>query len=442
MAYTWQKTRRGASLIIAMFLCVLILLYAMPLANLNVAIIKNIERAQNAGALSDARNSAEQIAGDLVYTTINPYADPNIPNPPVEDYSLYIDGHYDKFINTDIWFSTGCPVPNKRPDGFSDAFGDSASVGELFKQYDKEGNESTVTLLEHCYGANYTSAAPHYYVYPSPVVNNPNRAPITVASNCEPRKLYNTYKNEPIDPLSHPCYWGDLEPGETVRIPLNKYGWSLSEITNLKLRLRTKCVDGSDWCKDRGRVTYASSIIPCPDGSSWCEDPTGITKYVQPPNTPNSVDATPTIATWVIEVEKGIGNFGSSRGDAEFLSTRCATISGNCRDIEKHSEITAKRMASGLYRFDNITSYFDFNLLVSTVSARVLEVVDLSTNLSVKGQDDYILENAQNLLNYFYKIWENHPPEIIFQLDNVTRSDNNGQTLEYQIISNRKIPKK
>ena len=411
MAYTWQKTRRGASLIIAMFLCVLILLYAMPLANLNVAIIKNIERAQNAGALSDARNSAEQIAGDLVYTTINPYADPNIPNPPVEDYSLYIDGHYDKFINTDIWFSTGCPVPNKRPDGFSDAFGDSASVGELFKQYDKEGNESTVTLLEHCYGANYTSAAPHYYVYPSPVVNNPNRAPITVASNCEPRKLYNTYKNEPIDPLNHPCYWGDLEPGETVRIPLNKYGWSLSEITNLKLRLRTKCLDGSDWCKDRGRETYDDINL---DGHA-------------------RIDDSPTVATWVLEVNEGEVNYGSSKGDVSQVDCHGFSICRYLSNIvhKNHSEITKYLLKGGQYHSIMGEPYMDIFKLGSDQGLRM---VDLSTN-------DYVTLGLSTVFTYLQNIYANSP-NIIFQINNATRSDNNGQTLEYQIISNKKIPKR
>ena len=411
MAYTWRKARRGASLIIAMFLCVLILLYAMPLANLNVAIIKNIERAQNAGALSDARNSAEQIAGDLVYTTINPYADPNIPNPPVEDYSLYIDGHYDKFINTDIWFSTGCPVPNKRPDGFSDAFGDSASVGELFKQYDKEGNESTVTLLEHCYGANYTSAAPHYYVYPSPVVNNPNRAPITVASNCEPRKLYNTYKNEPIDPLNHPCYWGDLEPGETVRIPLNKYGWSLSEITNLKLRLRTKCLDGSDWCKDRGRETYDDINL---DGHA-------------------RIDDSPTVATWVLEVNEGEVNYGSSKGDVSQVDCHGFSICRYLSNIvhKNHSEITKYLLKGGQYHSIMGEPYMDIFKLGSDQGLRM---VDLSTN-------DYVTLGLSTVFTYLQNIYANSP-NIIFQINNATRSDNNGQTLEYQIISNKKIPKR
>jgi len=394
-----------------MFLCVLILLYAMPLANLNVAIIKNIERAQNAGALSDARNSAEQIAGDLVYTTINPYADPNIPNPPVEDYSLYIDGHYDKFINTDIWFSTGCPIPNKRPDGFPDAFGDSASVGELFKQYDKEGNESTVTLLEHCYGANYTSAAPHYYVYPSPVVNNPNRAPITVASNCEPRKLYNTYKNEPIDPLNHPCYWGDLEPGETVRIPLNKYGWSLSEITNLKLRLRTKCVAGSDWCKDRGRETYDDINL---DGHA-------------------RIDDSPTVATWVLEVNEGEVNYGSSKGDVSQVDCHGFSICRYLSNIvhKNHSEITKYLLKGGQYHSIMGEPYMDIFKLGSDQGLRM---VDLSTN-------DYVTLGLSTVFTYLQNIYANSP-NIIFQINNATRSDNNGQTLEYQIISNKKIPKR
>jgi len=383
----------------------------MPLANLNVAIIKNIERAQNAGALSDARNSAEQIAGDLVYTTINPYADPNIPNPPVEDYSLYIDGHYDKFINTDIWFSTGCPVPNKRPDGFSDAFGDSASVGELFKQYDKEGNESTVTLLEHCYGANYTSAAPHYYVYPSPVVNNPNRAPITVASNCEPRKLYNTYKNEPIDPLNHPCYWGDLEPGETVRIPLNKYGWSLSEITNLKLRLRTKCLDGSDWCKDRGRETYDDINL---DGHA-------------------RIDDSPTVATWVLEVNEGEVNYGSSKGDVSQVDCHGFSICRYLSNIvhKNHSEITKYLLKGGQYHSIMGEPYMDIFKLGSDQGLRM---VDLSTN-------DYVTLGLSTVFTYLQNIYANSP-NIIFQINNATRSDNNGQTLEYQIISNKKIPKR
>jgi len=417
-----------------MFLCVLILLYAMPLANLNVAIIKNIERAQNAGALSDARNSAEQIAGDLVSTATNPFA---AANAPVNDYSLYVDGHNGKSIRTDVWMSSGCPVPYI-PTNSNDPILDLGAVAdstEEFTSYDEASQYNgflntfssstftTTTLRKHCYGPTYDSPtesnAKHYYVYPSPVVNNPNRAPITVASNCEPRKLYNTYKNEPIDPLSHPCYWGDLEPGETVRIPLNKYGWSLSEISNLKLRLRTKCVDGSDWCKDRGRVTYDVQLAnPLVDDSA-------------------------TLATWVIEVEKGIGNFGSSRGDKTFLTNNCRGVSTDCRDIAKHSEITKRRMTDGIYKLNFSTPpYFDFKWLVATTGANKLEVADLSTNLSIGDEDDYKDRGSQHLIDYFDKVFEIHSPDIVFLLSNRTRSDNNGQTLEYQMISDRKIPKR
>jgi len=413
-----------------MFLCVLILLYAMPLANLNVAIIKNIERAQNAGALSDARNSAEQIAGDLVSTATNPFA---AANAPVSDYSLYIDGHNGKSIRTDVWMSSGCPVPYI-PTNSNDpilALGAAADSAEEFTSYDEASQYNgflntfssntftTTTLQKHCYGPTYESNAKHYYVYPSPVVNNPNRAPITVASNCEPRKLYNTYKNEPIDPLSHPCYWGDLEPGETVRIPLNKYGWSLSEISNLKLRLRTKCVDGSDWCKDRGRVTYDVQLA----------NPL--------------VDDSDTLATWVLEVNGGEENYGSSRGDRAILNRLDCGNRINCRLNDSHSEITAYRMNNGKYAIGSANPYLDFNWLRSPSQiGTVLDIVNLATNKSVTEQQDYRELFAQNIINYFYKLFGNQPPTITFQLNNQTRSDNNGQILEYQIISNRKIPKK
>ena len=424
MAYTWQKTRRGASLIIAMFLCVLILLYAMPLANLNVAIIKNIERAQNAGALSDARNSAEQIAGDLVSTATNPFA---AANAPVNDYSLYVDGHNGKSIRTDVWMSSGCPVPYI-PANSNDPILDLGAVAdstETFTSYDEASQYNgflstfssntftTTTLQKHCYGPTYESNAKHYYVYPSPVVNHPYRAPTTVASNCEPRKLYNTYKNEPIDPLSHPCYWGDLEPGETVRIPLNKYGWSLSEITNLKLRLRTKCVDGSDWCKDRGRVTY--------DGINA--------------NTPPRIDDTNVIASWVMEIDDGSINYGSSRG----IDLVCPNGTRNCRSYNTHSDITQERMKNGNY-FINNNGYLDISNLLGRNG---MEVVDLSTNKSVKSNSDYDRIQDSNLLNYLTRIFQNlRSPNIIFQLYNETRTDDANTTLEYQIISSRRLPKK
>jgi len=398
----------------------------MPLANLNVAIIKNIERAQDAGALSDARNSAEQIAGDLVSTATNPFA---AANAPVNDYSLYVDGHNGKSIRTDVWMSSGCPVPYI-PANSNDPILDLGAVAdstETFTSYDEASQYNgflntfssntftTTTLQKHCYGPTYESNAKHYYVYPSPVVNHPYRAPTTVASNCEPRKLYNTYKNEPIDPLSHPCYWGDLEPGETVRIPLNKYGWSLSEITNLKLRLRTKCVDGSDWCKDRGRETYDVQLA----------NPL--------------VDDSDTIATWVLEVNGGEENYGSSRGDVRTIqnANNCSNAS-NCRVFNEHSEISKFRMQSGSFLFYN-NSYLNLQNLLDDFT-RGLEVVNLSTNGSASKDTEF--DNDSNLLMYFNRIFGSRPPEITLQLINLTRNDNNGQTLEYQIISNRKIPKK
>ena len=402
----------------------------MPLANLNVAIIKNIERAQNAGALSDARNSAEQIAGDLVSTATNPFA---AANAPVSDYSLYIDGHNGKSIRTDVWMSSGCPVPYI-PTNSNDpilALGAAADSAETFTSYDEASQYNgflntfssstftTTTLRKHCYGPTYDSPtesnAKHYYVYPSPVVNNPNRAPITVASNCEPRKLYNTYKNEPIDPLSHPCYWGDLEPGETVCIPLNKYGWSLSDITNLKLRLRTKCVDGSDWCKDRGRVTYDVQLA----------NPL--------------VDDSDTLATWVLEVNGGEKNYGSSRGDVSVLARLNCSNGENCRDVNFHSEITMDRIKSGYY-ISTSSMYMDLKNLLNR-STRGLEVVNLSTNESAEDDIEYGL-NDTYIIGYLSRIFGGNPPDLVLQLDNLTRSDNNGQTLEYQIISNQKIPKK
>jgi len=418
MAYTWRKARRGASLIIAMFLCVLILLYAMPLANLNVAIIKNIERAQNAGALSDARNSAEQIAGDLVSTATNPFA---AANAPVSDYSLYIDGHNGKSIRTDVWMSSGCPVPYI-PTNSNDpilALGAVADSTETFTSYDEASQYNgflntfssntftTTTLQKHCYGPTYESNAKHYYVYPSPVVNNPNRAPITVASNCEPRKLYNTYKNEPIDPLSHPCYWGDLEPGETVRIPLNKYGWSLSEISNLKLRLRTKCLDGSDWCKDRGRVTYDVQLAnPLVDDSA-------------------------TIATWVLEVNGGEENYGSSRGDRDDFTILPCSINSNCRDKNFHSEITTYKVVNGIYQTLNLPFLNILNLGSGFLNPRF---IDLSTNLSPTANVN-IASIRELLINDNF-----NNTNLTLLLTNVQRDSK--YLLEYQFISNRKLPKK
>jgi len=394
----------------------------MPLANLNVAIIKNIERAQNAGALSDARNSAEQIAGDLVSTATNPFA---AANAPVNDYSLYVDGHNGKSIRTDVWMSSGCPVPYI-PTNSNDPILDLGAVAdstEEFTSYDEASQYNgflntfssstftTTTLRKHCYGPTYDSPtesnAKHYYVYPSPVVNNPNRAPITVASNCEPRKLYNTYKNEPIDPLSHPCYWGDLEPGETVRIPLNKYGWSLSEISNLKLRLRTKCLDGSDWCKDRGRVTYDVQLAnPLVDDSA-------------------------TIATWVLEVNGGEENYGSSRGDRDDFTILPCSINSNCRDKNFHSEITTYKVVNGIYQTLNLPFLNILNLGSGFLNPRF---IDLSTNLSPTANVN-IASIRELLINDNF-----NNTNLTLLLTNVQRDSK--YLLEYQFISNRKLPKK
>ena len=390
----------------------------MPLANLNVAIIKNIERAQNAGALSDARNSAEQIAGDLVSTATNPFA---AANAPVNDYSLYVDGHNGKSIRTDVWMSSGCPVPYI-PTNSNDpilALGAAADSAEEFTSYDEASQYNgflntfssntftTTTLQKHCYGPTYESNAKHYYVYPSPVVNHPYRAPTTVASNCEPRKLYNTYKNEPIDPLSHPCYWGDLEPGETVRIPLNKYGWSLSEISNLKLRLRTKCVDGSDWCKDVGRVTYDVQLAnPLVDDSA-------------------------TIATWVLEVNGGEENYGSSRGDRDDFTILPCSINSNCRDKNFHSEITTYKVVNGIYQTLNLPFLNILNLGSGFLNPRF---IDLSTNLSPTANVN-IASIRELLINDNF-----NNTNLTLLLTNVQRDSK--YLLEYQFISNRKLPKK
>ncbi|PIQ78688.1 hypothetical protein COV81_04525, partial [Candidatus Peregrinibacteria bacterium CG11_big_fil_rev_8_21_14_0_20_41_10] len=226
-----------------------------------------------------------------------------------------------------------------------------------------------------------------------------------------PRKLYNTYKNEPIDPLNHPCYWGDLEPGETVRIPLNKYGWSLSEITNLKLRLRTKCLDGSDWCKDRGRETYDDINL---DGHA-------------------RIDDSPTVATWVLEVNEGEVNYGSSKGDVSQVDCHGFSICRYLSNIvhKNHSEITKYLLKGGQYHSIMGEPYMDIFKLGSDQGLRM---VDLSTN-------DYVTLGLSTVFTYLQNIYANSP-NIIFQINNATRSDNNGQTLEYQIISNKKIPKR
>ncbi|PIZ75635.1 hypothetical protein COY06_02860 [Candidatus Peregrinibacteria bacterium CG_4_10_14_0_2_um_filter_41_8] len=74
-------------------------------------------------------------------------------------------------------------------------------------------------------------------------------------------------------------------------------------------------------------------------------------------------------------------------------------------------------------------------------STRGLEVVNLSTNESAEDDIEYGL-NDTYIIGYLSRIFGGNPPDLVLQLDNLTRSDNNGQTLEYQIISNQKIPKK
>jgi len=100
-------------------------------------------------------------------------------------------------------------------------------------------------------------------------------------------------------------------------------------------------------------------------------------------------------------------------------------------------------MTDGIYKLNFSTPpYFDFKWLVATTGANKLEVADLSTNLSIGDEDDYKDRGSQHLIDYFDKVFEIHSPDIVFLLSNRTRSDNNGQTLEYQMISDRKIPKR
>ncbi|PIZ73230.1 hypothetical protein COY06_05690 [Candidatus Peregrinibacteria bacterium CG_4_10_14_0_2_um_filter_41_8] len=96
-------------------------------------------------------------------------------------------------------------------------------------------------------------------------------------------------------------------------------------------------------------------------------------------------------------------------------------------------------MKNGNY-FINNNGYLDISNLLGRNG---MEVVDLSTNKSVKSNSDYDRIQDSNLLNYLTRIFQNlRSPNIIFQLYNETRTDDANTTLEYQIISSRRLPKK
>src|SRR5690606_27250337 len=150
---------------------------------------KGIQQGLQASKVEDARESAENIAAALAISGENRFeADSEV----VEDYSFEFEQN-GIVINKNVWVSTGCPVPNV-PKQIE--FGDFVDLDREYKEYDAEGNLTTTTLLEKCFGRNYEhTGEDHYFVYPSSVVNEPYKAPITVSSDCEPNQLYKTYND-------------------------------------------------------------------------------------------------------------------------------------------------------------------------------------------------------------------------------------------------------
>src|SRR5690606_34568646 len=130
--------------------------------------------------------------------------------------------------------------------------------------------------------------------------------------------------------------------------------WNLNDVTNLKLRLRTPCEDGSEWCDQNNRIQY-NIQLPVPQ-----------------------VDDSSIVATWTMEVNKGTANYNSSKGDPNnFTFLPCQRGSINCRFALLHSEVKEFRLTNGYYTalglpFLNIISLGEFN---------GLRLINLATNL-------------------------------------------------------------
>ncbi|MBP7819523.1 hypothetical protein KA036_01665, partial [Candidatus Gracilibacteria bacterium] len=110
------RNRPGASLIIAMILVVLIMSYSIGLAKSTIGIKQNIRLQLDYQEHQANQQRLRVLASDYAITGQNPYVE----DAPGQDFAFQktIDN---KIYNQDVWYTTGCPIPN-RNDGNGETY--------------------------------------------------------------------------------------------------------------------------------------------------------------------------------------------------------------------------------------------------------------------------------------------------------------------------------
>lgn len=397
------KLRKGASLIIAMVLTVMVLGVSLSMLPSIIQVKENIEQGLSSSQLTLTRDSAQDAADSLADSGLNPFTG----QANGENYSMLVNVG-NKTVRQDVWSSTGCPVPDNNP--ALNNLGRSVNWDELpyfveYGEYDPQGevnvgNPNYLSMEEKCLPSGIEQGQEFYFVYPTPLSNKPAAMPVTVETECPSDIVY----DRNVNPINHPCYWGRLEPGQTVRIPINRFGWNLADIHNLKLRLRTECRDGDTYCSDAERTQFPVQLAN------------------------QEVDDTDVLVDWNLEFEDGRA-FGPSVGDVEELASlpNCSEFIF-CRSAYDHSVLSKYRFRYGFFEKYG-KSYFDLlgfgNRTVNTRQSLIdgfwFKRLDSSDAIDRSSLSEF-LDNGQNLS---------------LTLINTTEE----QAIEYQLVSDRQIRK-
>lgn len=425
--------RRGASMIIGMILTVLILTFSLSMAKTVVTTKGNIRKAIDAGELQIGRESAENRAERFARTGENPFDDSD--DAPF-DYSMIVQIG-DNQHRQDVWASTGCPVPNRQSLDSDYQFDDNLFVGEdisgvdldnpdnNYTVYSLDNPPQTTSLKNRCFGPNYNDQSKHYFVYPTPLANENSQ--VTVYNDCDVNRVNREIGNEQVNPLDHPCYWGRIEPGESASITINKLARELAffdvnadadkNLESLFLRVRPSC----------------------PDGQIWCSQTERINRFIEIPLGQYSLDVSPLIANWELEVADGDYIYASSRGSIEDLEEElriddACPESNICRN-RRHSEISGYNIVGRGPGQPNPRGNYLLDMLYLGDIVAGMEFQDLLENIDpfVGYLFPFSLDPSE------YSTHQLNAENLKLNIYSSNRGTRFSQPIEYQVVSNVKL---
>ncbi len=370
-------------MIIAMILVVLIMSYSIGLAKSTIGIKQNILLQLDYQEHQANQQRLRVLASDYAITGQNPYVE----DAPGQDFAFQktIDN---KIYNQDVWYTTGCPIPN-RNDGNGETYFSlidktPADLSQEFKIYNDNGLVETKTIAEKC-GLSETDDQA-YFVYPTPLVKKAHLA----TSDCLSNYALNSYvKDELVNPLDHPCYWSKLDAGTSKTITLNDWGRDFSNVQTLILRVRPTCPRGQSWCTDEER--YSTFF-----------------DYSIRPYKLNNYDISPTALSWELNFNDGEYLFGSTKGRIADIKTHFQGTNVNCED----QRFSCRKPESSEYTLAELQSKVNFDLVEL---GNTIGYIDIRNQLIAeeegqtglfRNQDDNVLRSKLNLFlnnqRYFF----------------------------------------